>query len=81
MTFKALLATKTGDTVSTNIVNFDGTNLMPGDVTVAIDHSTVDYKDAMAISGRALVDVSIDLTGLAYLVQLPSWMALAMVKP
>jgi acrylyl-CoA reductase (NADPH) len=55
MTFKALLTTKTGDTVSTNLVDFDEANLMQGDVTVAIDYSTVNYKDAMAISGRAPV--------------------------
>lgn len=55
MTFKALLTTKTGDAVSTDLVDLDETNLMPGDVTVAIDYSTVNYKDAMAISGRAPV--------------------------
>jgi acrylyl-CoA reductase (NADPH) len=55
MTFKALLATKTGDAISTDLVDFDEAQLMPGDVTVAIDYSTVNYKDAMAISGRAPV--------------------------
>lgn len=55
MTFKALLATKTGDVISTNLVDFDEDHLMPGDVTVAIDYSTVNYKDALAISGRAPV--------------------------
>lgn len=55
MTFKALLTTKTGDTVSTNLVDFDEANLMPGEVAVTIDYSTVNYKDAMAISGRAPV--------------------------
>ncbi len=55
MTFKALLTTKTGDALSTDIVDFDETNLMPGDVTVAVDYSTVNYKDAMAISVRAPV--------------------------
>lgn len=55
MTFRALLATKTGDSVSTDLVDFDEAKLMPGDVTVAIDYSTVNYKDAMAISGRAPV--------------------------
>jgi acrylyl-CoA reductase (NADPH) len=55
MTFKALLTTKTGDVISTAVVNFDEADLMPGDVTVAIDYSTVNYKDAMAISGRAPV--------------------------
>lgn len=52
MTFKALLATKAGDAISTNLVDFDEADLMSGDVTVAIDYSTMNYKDAMAISGR-----------------------------
>ena len=55
MTFKALLATKTDKTVSTAVVDFNEADLMPGDVTVAIDYSTVNYKDALAISGRAPV--------------------------
>ena len=55
MNFKALLASKTGDTISTSLVDFAEADLMPGDVTVAIDYSTVNYKDAMALSGRAPV--------------------------
>lgn len=55
MTFKALLATKTDDVISAELADFDETNLMPGNVTVVIDYSTVNYKDAMAISGRASV--------------------------
>lgn len=55
MTFKALLTTKTGDVISTALVDFDEADLMPGDVTVAIDYSTVNYKDAMALSGRSPV--------------------------
>lgn len=55
MSFKALLASKDGDTISTALVDIDEANLMPGDVTVAVDYSTVNYKDAMALSGRAPV--------------------------
>lgn len=55
MAFKALLTTKTEGVVSTSLVDFDEADLMPGDVTVAIDYSTVNYKDAMAISGHAPV--------------------------
>lgn len=55
MTFKALLSTKSGEAISTALVDFSETDLMPGDVTVAIDYSTVNYKDAAAISGRAPV--------------------------
>ena len=55
MTFKALLASKTGDTISTGLVDFKDEELMPGDVTVAVEYSTVNYKDAMALSGRSPV--------------------------
>lgn len=53
MTFKALLATMEGERISTNLVEFDEQNLMPGDVTIAIDYSTVNYKDGLALMGRA----------------------------
>jgi acrylyl-CoA reductase (NADPH) len=53
MTFKALLAAKTGDKISTSVVEMNEQDLMLGDVTVAVDYSTVNYKDALAISGRA----------------------------
>lgn len=55
MTFKALLASRKDDQVSTAVVDFDEADLMPGDVTVAVDYSTVNYKDALAVSGRAPV--------------------------
>ncbi|TXI82217.1 MAG: oxidoreductase [Cupriavidus sp.] len=55
MTFKALLSTKPAEAISTQLVDFVDGELMPGDVTVAIDYSTVNYKDALAISGRAPV--------------------------
>ncbi|MFG6429576.1 MDR family oxidoreductase [Roseateles sp. LYH14W] len=55
MNFQALLASKTDDKTSTALVDFDEADLMPGDVTVAIDYSTVNYKDALAVSGRAPV--------------------------
>jgi len=55
MTFKALLATKTGDSISTSLVDFNEEDLMPGNVTVAVEYSTVNYKDAMAVTGRGPV--------------------------
>lgn len=55
MTFQALLATKTGDKVSTSVVKLDEKDLMPGDVLVAVEYSTVNYKDALAITGRGPV--------------------------
>ncbi|RJG39892.1 MDR family oxidoreductase [Mesorhizobium sp. DCY119] len=53
MTFKALLTIKDGDKLATNLVDFDEKDLMPGDVTIAIDYSTVNYKDGIALTGRA----------------------------
>ena len=55
MTFKALLAEKTREGISTRVVEMNEQELMPGDVTITVDYSTVNYKDAMAISGRVEV--------------------------
>ncbi|SPB14417.1 alcohol dehydrogenase [Caballeronia novacaledonica] len=53
MTFKALLATKSRDAISTHIVEMDERDLAPGDVTISVEYSSVNFKDALAISGRA----------------------------
>jgi acrylyl-CoA reductase (NADPH) len=55
MTFNALLATKNGDAISAGVVELTEQDLMPGDVTVAVEYSTVNYKDALALSGRSPV--------------------------
>ncbi len=54
-TFKALVATK-GET-GTNIAftDFAESDLMEGDVTVRVTHSTVNYKDGLALTGKAPV--------------------------
>ncbi|MBX9907162.1 MAG: oxidoreductase [Beijerinckiaceae bacterium] len=54
-TFKALVATK-GET-GTNIAftEFAEADLMEGDVTVRVTHSTVNYKDGLALTGKAPV--------------------------
>ena len=53
MTFKALLATKPGEKIETNVVELSDSDLMPGDLTISVEYSTVNYKDALAISGYA----------------------------
>jgi acrylyl-CoA reductase (NADPH) len=53
MAFKALLATKTGEKISTSVAEMNEQDLMPGDVAITVDYSTVNYKDALAITGRA----------------------------
>lgn len=55
MTFKALLATQTAGAISTGVVEMNEQDLMPGDVTISVEYSTVNYKDALAISGRTEV--------------------------
>lgn len=52
MTFKALLTSGENDKTSTSLVDFRIEDLMSGDVTVAIDYSALNYKDASAITGR-----------------------------
>lgn len=49
------LAEKTGDTTTTRLVDFSEDDLLPGDVTVAVEYSTVNYKDAMTVTGRGAV--------------------------
>ena len=51
--FRALQATKDGDRQSIAITELTDADLMDGDVVVAIEHSTVNYKDGLAITGRA----------------------------
>ena len=51
-TFRALLATKEGDRQSVAVTELTEADLMDGDVTVAVEHSTVNYKDGLAIAGK-----------------------------
>jgi len=52
MKFKALLSSKTNDRVSTELVDFDEADLMDGDVLVQVDYSTLNYKDALALTNE-----------------------------
>ena len=53
MTFRAVLATKDGEKISTDLAELEEKDLMPGDVTISVDFSTVNYKDGVALTGRA----------------------------
>jgi acrylyl-CoA reductase (NADPH) len=55
MTFRAIQVTKaeTGQTVA--LVDLTEADLMEGDVTVRVEASTVNYKDGLAITGKAPV--------------------------
>jgi acrylyl-CoA reductase (NADPH) len=54
-TFKAIVVNKaeTGQTVG--LTDFDDKDLMEGDVTVRIEWSTLNYKDGLAVTGKAPV--------------------------
>jgi acrylyl-CoA reductase (NADPH) len=51
--FRAILLKKDGNTQSADDVELSPADLMEGDVTVAVSHSTVNYKDGLALTGRA----------------------------
>ena len=54
--FKAILITRDAEKrTAAAYVDFDETELMAGDVTVAIEATTVNYKDGLAITGRGPV--------------------------
>jgi len=54
-TFKAIVIDKTEAGQSVRLADFDEQDLMDGDVTVAVDYSTVNYKDGLAVTGKAPV--------------------------
>jgi acrylyl-CoA reductase (NADPH) len=54
-TFKALIANKGEAGTSVAFGEFAEADLMEGDVIVRVTHSTLNYKDGLAITGRAPV--------------------------
>jgi acrylyl-CoA reductase (NADPH) len=54
-TFKAIRIDKAEKGQTVGLVDFDETDLMEGDVTVEVDWSTVNYKDGLAVTGKAPV--------------------------
>lgn len=55
MTFSALLLTKTEDGQRVERTDLDESELMDGDVTVAVSHSSLNYKDGLALTGASPV--------------------------
>ena len=53
--FRAIQLTKDDAGVHAAVRELDDTDLPAGDVTVAVDHSTINYKDGLAITGKAPV--------------------------
>ena len=54
-TFKAMVVEKTETGTKAGLADFDDANLMDGDVTVRVDYSCLNYKDGLAITGKAPV--------------------------
>src|SRR5665213_1384130 len=54
-TFKAMVIEKAEGGTKAALADFDEANLMDGDVTVRIEYSTLNYKDALAITGKVPV--------------------------
>lgn len=54
-TFKAIVIDKTEGGQSVRLADFDDKDLMDGDVTVRVEWSTLNYKDGLALTGKAPV--------------------------
>jgi len=53
--FKAIVIDKAEAGQTVRLTDFDESNLMDGDVTVGVEYSTVNYKDGLAVTGKAPV--------------------------
>jgi acrylyl-CoA reductase (NADPH) len=51
--FKALVLSKEGDRVTAAVEQLDESRLPEGDVTVAVEHSTLNYKDGLVVLNKA----------------------------
>lgn len=52
-TFPGYLITKTDDGPAVNFVQLTEADLMEGDVTIRVEYSTLNYKDGLAMTGKA----------------------------
>ena len=56
MSFNALIVNRSEDKkISSSLETLDESQLPEGDVVIDIDYSTLNYKDALAITGKAPV--------------------------
>jgi len=53
--FKAIVVDKAEAGQTVKLTDFDDKDLMDGDVTVRVEYSTVNYKDGLAVTGKAPV--------------------------
>jgi acrylyl-CoA reductase (NADPH) len=78
-TFKAIVVDKTDAGQTIRLTDFDEKDLMDGDVTVRVEWSTVNYKDGLAVTGKAPVVrrfpmiAGVDFAGTVESSTHPSW--------
>ncbi|MGA7974387.1 MAG: MDR family oxidoreductase [Pseudolabrys sp.] len=79
-TFKAIVIEKAGDKATkAALTDFDEADLMDGDVTVRVEYSTINYKDGLAVTGKAPVVrrfpmiAGIDFAGTVEASSHPAW--------
>jgi acrylyl-CoA reductase (NADPH) len=80
-TFKAIRIDKADKGTTTALAQFDEAELMDGDVTIRVEWSTLNYKDGLAVTGKAPVVrrfpmiAGIDLAGTVEQSSHPQWKA------
>jgi acrylyl-CoA reductase (NADPH) len=80
-TFKAIVIDKGEAGQTVRLADFDEKDLMEGDVTVRVEWSTVNYKDGLAITGKAPVVrrfpmiAGVDFAGIVESSSHPAWKA------
>src|SRR5512144_1523437 len=78
-TFKAIRIDKAEKGTTVALTQFDEAELMEGDVTVAVEWSTLNYKDGLAVTGKAPVVrrfpmiAGVDFAGTVEQSSHPSW--------
>jgi acrylyl-CoA reductase (NADPH) len=80
-TFKAIRIDKADKSTTVALTEFDEADLMEGDVTIRVEWSTLNYKDGLAVTGKAPVVrrfpmiAGIDLAGTVEQSSHPQWKA------
>jgi len=78
-TFKAIVIEKSDGGTKAALADFDEAGLMDGDVTVRVEYSTLNYKDGLAVTGKAPVVrrfpmiAGIDFAGTVEASSNPAW--------
>jgi acrylyl-CoA reductase (NADPH) len=79
--FKAIVIDKSDAGQSVRLTEFDDKDLMDGDVTVRVEYSTLNYKDGLAVTGKAPVVrrlpmiAGVDFAGTVETSSHPGWKA------